>query len=222
MKSLERKASNRNGPTPVLRISTQKEYRRQRINLCKDDATSAASTRIPGNKTGIGHVLTPAGRHPMAKRSITKRSSSLKAVKPAATRLFSHPLAKELIAASLVYAAASIIRGQSKRGSLSRRLVDDPGQAANALRGAAVDVTGGLGGMIRDARLAVTPALEALMRHFGEDEASSSSGAETRGSAHDTLPRAKAPRRNSMRSRPAGSRRRQRPERTAEAVPPTL
>jgi hypothetical protein len=44
------KSLNRNGPTPVLRISTQKEYRGQRINLCKDDATSAASTRIPGNK----------------------------------------------------------------------------------------------------------------------------------------------------------------------------
>jgi hypothetical protein len=157
----------------------------------------------------------------MAKRSITKRSSSLKTVKPAATRLFSHPLAKELIAASLVYAAASIIRGQSKRGSLSRRLVDDPGQAANALRGAAVDVTGGLGGMIRDARLAITPALEALMRHFGEDEASSS-GAQARRSVRDTLPRAKTPRRNTMRSRPAGSRTRPRPERTVETVPPTL
>jgi hypothetical protein len=116
----------------------------------------------------------------MAKRS-TRKSSSLRSVRPAAARLLSHPLARELIAASLVYAAASMIRGQTKSGSLSRRLMQDPGQATDAMRNAAGDIAGGLGGMIQDARQAITTALEALMQHFSNPETSSAMAGSRKG-----------------------------------------
>jgi hypothetical protein len=115
----------------------------------------------------------------MAKRSTTSKPSSPRSTRPLArptttssmaTRLLSHPLAKELIAASLIYAAATIIRGQSKSGSLSRRLMEDPGEATGKMRSAAADITGGLGGMIKEARQAIYPALDSLMQHFGRSE----------------------------------------------------
>jgi hypothetical protein len=153
----------------------------------------------------------------MAKRSTTRKSSSLRTVKPAAARLLSHPLARELIAASLVYAAASIIRRQTKSGSLSRRLMQDPGQATDATRKAAGDIAGGLGGMIQDARQAITPALEALMQHFSIPETPPAEAGSRKG-ARGGMARPKPARTARRRSPSVGSKSTPRPEPPTETL----
>jgi hypothetical protein len=149
----------------------------------------------------------------MAKRITTRKSSSLRPARPAAARLFSHPLARELLAASLVYAAASIIRGQAKSGSLSHRLMQDAGHATDAMRNAA----GGLGSIVRDAHQAITPALETLMQHFSQPESSSTEAGPRTGAGGAERRRSKP--RNSPRKTPSAHAR---PRRKTAMAPDTL